>query len=129
MQACLKEPNIHKSKSPQSRITHQSVKFSSFSIIDEFHGRRWMPLEPKLLNYDNTQFLIIGHGDEALEKAAKPQDGEDQRPDKETPLEAIEKLEHEDEIRVEHLKGLTIHRSTLYTLQSLTAFRRRCCVY
>lgn len=88
-----------------------------------------MPLEPKLLNYDNTQFLIIGHGDEALEKAAKPQDGEDQRPDKETPLEAIEKLEHEDEIRVEHLKGLTIHRSILHTLQSLTAFRRRCCVY
>ena len=64
-----------------------------------------MPLEPKLLNYENTQFLIIGHKDDALEKAAKPQDGEDQKSEKETPLEEIEKLEHEDEIRVEHLKG------------------------
>lgn len=64
-----------------------------------------MPLEPKLLNYENTQFLIIGHKDHALEKAAQPQNGEDQKADKETPMEELEKLEHEDEIRVEHLKG------------------------
>jgi hypothetical protein len=64
-----------------------------------------MPLEPKLLDYENTQFLIIGHKDEGLEKATKPQDGEEQTAEKETPLEEIEKLEHEDEIRVEHLKG------------------------
>ena len=81
-------------------------------IIDEFHGRGWMPLEPKLLNYENTQFLIIGHKDHALEKAAEPQDEEDQKADKEdqkadkeTPMEELEKLEHEDEIRVEHLRG------------------------
>jgi len=74
-------------------------------IIDEFQGRGWMPLEPKLLNYENTQFLIIGHKDNALEKAAMPQDGEEQKPEKETPLEEIEKLEHEDEIRVERLNG------------------------
>lgn len=72
-------------------------------ILDEFHGRGWMPLQPKLLNYDNTQFLLIGHKDDALEKAAKPQDGEE--PEKETPLEEMETLEHEDEIRIEHLKG------------------------
>lgn len=64
-----------------------------------------MPLEPKLLNYENTQFLIIGHKDHALEKAAKPQDGEEQKAEKETPLEEISKLEDEDEIRVENLKG------------------------
>ncbi|KAL6721231.1 hypothetical protein ACLMJK_000333 [Lecanora helva] len=74
-------------------------------ILDEFSGRGWMPLEPKLLDYENTQFLIIGHKEGALEKAAKPQDGEEQKPEKETPLEEMEKLEHEDEIRVEHLKG------------------------
>ena len=62
-----------------------------------------MPLEPKLLNYENTQFLIIGHGDDALEKAANPQVEEDQKADKETPLEEIEKLENEDDHRV---KGL-----------------------
>ena len=64
-----------------------------------------MPLQPKLLDYENTQFLIIGHKEGALEKAAKPQDGEDQKPEKETPLEEIEKLEHEDELRVSHLEG------------------------
>lgn len=74
-------------------------------ILDEFHGRGWMPLQPKLLNYENTQFLLIGHNDDALEKAAKPQDGEEEKPEKETPLEEMETLEHEDEIRVEHLKG------------------------
>ena len=64
-----------------------------------------MPLEPKLLNYENTQFLLIGHNDEMWEKAAKPQDDEEENPEKETPLEEMETLEHEDEIRVEHLKG------------------------
>lgn len=65
-----------------------------------------MPLEPHLLDYENTQFLIIGHKDDALEKAAKPADGEEQNAEKETPLEEMEKLEHEDEIRVEHLNGM-----------------------
>ena len=62
-----------------------------------------MPLQPKLLDYENTQFLIIGHGDDALEKATKPLDGEDQKGDKETPLDEVEKLEDEDENRI---KGL-----------------------
>ena len=75
-------------------------------ILDQFSGRGWMPLEPHLLSYENAQFLIIGHRDEALEKAAKPQNGEEQKSDKETPLEEIEKLEHEDEIRVKHLEGM-----------------------
>ena len=74
-------------------------------IIEEFHGRGWMPLQPKLLDYENTQFLIIGHGDDALEKAAKPQNGEEDKPEMETPLEEVEKLEHEDELRVQHLDG------------------------
>lgn len=64
-----------------------------------------MPLQPKLLNYDNTQFLLIGHNDDTLEKATKPQDGEEEKPEKETPLEEMKMLEHEDEVRVEHLKG------------------------
>ena len=64
-----------------------------------------MPLQPKLLDYEKTQFLLIGHNDDALEKAAKPQNGEEEKPEKETPLEEMERLEHEDEIRIEHLKG------------------------
>ena len=74
-------------------------------IQHEFGGRGWMPLRPKLLNYENTQFLLIGHKEDALEKAAQPQDEEDQNDDKETPLEEIEKLEGEDEGRVKGLDG------------------------
>ena len=61
-----------------------------------------MPLEPKLLDYENTQFLLIGHKEEALEKAAGVQDEDGE---KETPLEELEKLEEEDERRIEGLKG------------------------
>ena len=74
-------------------------------ILDEFGSRGWMPLQPKLLSYENTQFLLIGHKEDALEKAAQPQEEEDQKEDKETPLEEIEKLEGEDEGRVKGLDG------------------------
>lgn len=57
-----------------------------------------------MLDYVNTQILIIGHEGNTVEKATVQQ-GEDQEKHKDTPIEEIEKLEHEDELRVEHLKG------------------------
>ena len=63
-----------------------------------------MPLQPKLLDFVNTQFLVIGHKDNALEKATVQQT-DDEKADKAAPVEEMEKLEHEDEIRVEHLSG------------------------
>ena len=75
-------------------------------ILEEFRNLRWMPLQPKLLNYVNAQLLIIGHQDNPVEKATVPQ-GEDQEKDKDDPMEEMEKLEYEDELRVEHLKGRT----------------------
>ena len=63
-----------------------------------------MPLEPKLLDYENTQFLIIGHNEESVDKATVPQP-EDEKADKEEPKEEMEKLEREDELRVKHLEG------------------------
>lgn len=92
------------SSAPANASLPQGAEYPQ-EILDEFHGRGWMALQPKLLTYENTQFLLIGHNDDALEKAAKTQDGEEEKPEKETPLEEMETLEHEDEIRVEHLKG------------------------
>lgn len=92
------------SSGPANASLPQGAEYPQ-EILDEFHGRGWMPLQPKLLNYDNTQFLLIGHNDDALEKAAKPQNGEEEEPEKETPLEEMETLEHEDESRIKHLKG------------------------
>lgn len=105
MLACQRELSIHRRECLLPNQLSGDLTKRVCRIIDEFHGRGWMPLEPKLLNYENTQFLIIGHKNHTLEKATEPQDGEDQKADKETPMEELEKLEHEDEIRVEHLKG------------------------
>ena len=63
-----------------------------------------MPLQPKHLDYVNTQFLVIGEGQGDVNKATKPQ-SQDEKDGKEKPIEELEKLEGEDEIRVKHLKG------------------------
>lgn len=63
-----------------------------------------MPLQPKLLQYTNTQFLLIGHSSSEIEKATELQPN-DQANEKDTSLEEMENLENEDELRVEHLKG------------------------
>ncbi|OAP58569.1 hypothetical protein AYL99_07659 [Fonsecaea erecta] len=70
-------------------------------IIDEFRNLRWKPLEPKYLDYDNAQFLMIGEDyDKATEQRPK-----DERESNAAPEEEMEKLEGEDEIRIKHLKG------------------------
>ena len=63
-----------------------------------------MPLIPKMLDYANAQFLLIGHEGDGLKEATVEQP-EDAKQDKDTPMEEMEKLEHEDEVRIEHLKG------------------------
>jgi hypothetical protein len=72
-------------------------------IVDEFRDLRWMPLQPKLLDYVNTQFLLIGESggvDKALEGLPR-----DEKKGMDAPKDEMEKLEGEDEIRVKHLQG------------------------
>ncbi|EXJ89851.1 hypothetical protein A1O3_02918 [Capronia epimyces CBS 606.96] len=70
-------------------------------LLDEFRDLRWKPLEPKYLDYPNTQVLIIGgHWDAATEQRPK-----DEREGKAPPEDELDRLEGEDEIRVKHLKG------------------------
>ena len=63
-----------------------------------------MPVQPKYLDYANAQLLLIGESS-GLNKATEAMP-RDEKQDKETPLEEMEKLEGEDEIRVKHLKGM-----------------------
>ena len=73
-------------------------------ILAEFRGRGWMPAQPKHIDYDNASLLLIGENfDTSANLEPAPKD--ERSGDKETPQEEIEKLEHEDELRVEHLKG------------------------
>ncbi|KAG4433190.1 hypothetical protein IFR05_011325 [Cadophora sp. M221] len=74
-------------------------------IQKKFRNLRWMPLEPELLNYQNTQFLIIGEGMGEMGKAVEEMSKDAKDNEKEKPIEELEKLEEEDHDRVEHLKG------------------------
>jgi len=96
----LKNPE---SKGPANAALPTKPEWPS-EFQDEFRGRSWMPVEPKHLNYDSAQILLIGEDIEtgsALEATKEDQ----QNDKKETPNEEMEKLEHEDEVRVEHMKG------------------------
>lgn len=75
-------------------------------ILDEFRSLRWTPTQPKHLDYVNAQILLIGESG-GLDKATQVQT-EDEKKDTDTPLEEMEKLEGEDEIRVKHLKGILL---------------------
>ncbi|KAF2862973.1 hypothetical protein K470DRAFT_154592 [Piedraia hortae CBS 480.64] len=72
-------------------------------VMDEFGSRGWLPTQPKHLDYPNAQILLIGEssGPDALEAAKHDQNDTSI----ETPLEELQKLEEENQLRVEHLKG------------------------
>lgn len=92
-----------KASGPASADLGQDPGFST-ELQNEFRSLRWAPLKPDHLNYESCQFLMIGEGENGLEKATEPQQ-EDTKNDKDEPKAELEKLEGEDEMRVEHLKG------------------------
>jgi hypothetical protein len=85
---------------PASASLPQKPDFSK-EIIEEFRGLAWSEVKPKYLDHEYCQILLIGENtDKAVEPTKK-----NEKHDKETPKEEIEQLEHEDELRVQHLKG------------------------
>lgn len=85
---------------PASASLPQKPDFSK-EIIEEFRNLAWSEVKPKYLDHEYCQILLIG---ENMDKAVEPTK-KNEKHDKETPKEEIEQLEHEDELRVEHLKG------------------------
>lgn len=71
-----------------------------------------MPLEPDFIGYPNAQILMIGAAQGELGKAAIAEpDGKQAH--EEQPGEELEKLEHENEERIEVLQGkFSCHRSS-----------------
>ncbi|KAK5119500.1 hypothetical protein LTR85_007600 [Meristemomyces frigidus] len=90
------------SSSPANASLPQGPDYPK-EIMEEFGSRGWLPTTPEHLNYANAQILLIGEssGLDALDGA---QNGE-KDDKKETPQEELEKLEHEDELRIEHMQG------------------------
>ena len=104
-----KNPNASQ---PSYAALPQGPEFPK-EILDEFGGLGWLPARPEHLNYANAQVLLIGESDFHAEGTEK-----DEKDDsKETPTEELEKLEHEDELRIEHAKG----DDTVYADLSLSA--------
>ncbi|KAI2088823.1 hypothetical protein LOZ36_002052 [Ophidiomyces ophidiicola] len=68
-------------------------------ILDDMRNLRWVPLEPRFLDYPNAQFLMIG---EAQGKGGLTE--EDQSREKELAGEELELLEHENELRASPLR-------------------------
>jgi hypothetical protein len=64
-------------------------------IQERFRELRWMPLEPQLLDYENTQVLLIGEGMDNFGHAADEMSTDKRDSEKETPVEELEKLEEE----------------------------------
>jgi hypothetical protein len=98
----LKSPVFLRSKCFQNVKT--LLELTLYRIIDEFRGLAWSEVKPKYIDYEYCQILLIG---ENLEKGVEPTT-KDQKHDKETPQEELEKLEHEDELRVQHWNGMLI---------------------
>ncbi|KAI2638699.1 hypothetical protein GGS26DRAFT_542621 [Hypomontagnella submonticulosa] len=71
-------------------------------VMDEFRALRWLPTQPKHLDFPNTQFLLVGESS-GIKKATEPQ--KDQEEGQEKPVEELEKLEDEDTHRMEGLQG------------------------
>ncbi|CAG7961081.1 unnamed protein product [Penicillium nalgiovense] len=72
-------------------------------VLDKFSDLRWVPLQPEFLDYPNSQFLMIGEAQNDLGKAAFAMGGKQQH--EEEPGQELEKLEDENEHRVDSLKG------------------------
>lgn len=85
---------------PASAALQQKPDFSK-EIIEEFRGLAWSEVKPKYLDHEYCQILLIG---EDSGKGVEPTT-KNTKHDKETPQEEIDQLEHEDELRVEHLHG------------------------
>lgn len=85
---------------PASASLPQKPDFSK-EIIEEFRGLAWTEVKPKYIDHEYCQILLIG---ERVESGVEPTT-KDKKHDKETPKEELEKLEHEDELRVKHLHG------------------------
>lgn len=73
-------------------------------VLEKFGDLRWVPLQPEFLDYPNSQFLMIGEAQNTLGKAATSQ-GE-KLPHEEEPGQELEKLEDENEHRIDALQGM-----------------------
>ena len=77
-------------------------------VLEKFGDYRWVPLEPEFIDYPNAQFLMIGEAGDGLGKAASAEPVGKQAHETQ-PGEELEKMEHENEERIEALQGTIVN--------------------
>jgi hypothetical protein len=91
----LKNP---KNKGPANAQLSESPDFPE-EIMNDFGGLAWMPVhKSEYLDYPNAQLLLIGEGQDKFGSALEGVDDK-----KDDPEQELEKLEDEDQIRVQAL--------------------------
>lgn len=136
MRSLPKTQNIRSSKEPPfprflcggtKRPKDMKTNLTCSRVREKFSDYRWVPLEPDFIDYPNSQILMIGAAQGDLGKAATAEpDGK--RADEEQPGEELEKLEHENEERIEALQGQCSLLRYIYILQVMLTgiLDRRC---
>jgi hypothetical protein len=79
---------------PANATIDNPAKYSE-ALQKRFRNLRWMPLEPEHLDYEGTQFLVIGEGLGDFGKAIENTSKDKKDDSKESSEEEIEKLEEE----------------------------------
>lgn len=82
--------------------------------MDDFQSRRWIPTQPRHLDYPKTQFLLIGHRS-GIQEAFKPdtkgaaekKPAEDEMTIKEEPIEGEEDLMYD--IKEDEVSDVLLH--------------------
>ncbi|CRG88189.1 hypothetical protein PISL3812_05216 [Talaromyces islandicus] len=88
---------------PESARLPKGPEFPA-EVMAKFRDLRWVPTEPELLDYPNSQFLMIGEAQDNLGKAGEALPGAEKET-KERPADELGKLEGENEERVDALAG------------------------
>ena len=74
-------------------------------VIEKFRGLRWAPASPEFMNYANAQMLLIAESDPENALNDPQQDSKDEH---KSPYEELERLEEEDEARIQNMQGMII---------------------
>lgn len=95
----VKNPN---SSGPANAQLSEGAQYPK-DIMEEFGSRGWLPAQPKHFDYPYAQVLLIGEsrGLDGVLAAGKEGKGAKE----EGSVEELEKLEQEDDLRIEHTNG------------------------
>ena len=106
---------------PANASLQKQPEYSS-SIMEEFRDLRWGALKPEMLDYEHCQFLLVGESqgpDSALEQLPR-----DEKKGLDDPMTEMERLEGEDELRVQHLKGMFVETSQVFSPKHFMSLAR-----